>query len=197
MEFEAEVDYLILGLECMYSRAAFENALCFPGDAVASLESGAKVPMSHLETGDSVLVGPGTYSPVFMWTHRDAEASPANAYVQLTTAHHSVTLTRGHYLYVSSEAGEMKLVPAGEVRRGDILTTLSGREAVVSARSVRARGLYNPQTIHGDIVVGGVVSTTYTTAVPPMAAHALLAPLRWAWGILQLGVRTASAKTEL
>lgn len=185
----------------MYARKAFKGAACFPGDATATLESGATIPMAQLATGDSVLVGPNTYSPVFMWTHRDASASPTNAFVQLTTAHHSITLTRGHYLYVSSSAtsdADSRLLVAGDVRRGSVLSTVSGPEAVTRARRVGARGLYNPQTVHGDIVVGGVVSSTYTTAVAPQAAHALLAPLRWAWDLLQRAGRTAGeGKGEL
>jgi Hint module len=192
--FSAVKDYMIMGAECVYSRKAFKGAACFPGDATATLASGASVPMSDLATGDLVLVAPGTYSAVFMWTHRDASAAPANAYVQVSTAHHRITLTRGHHMPVSRGRGATRgPVPAGDVRRGDVVQTVSGPEAVVAVRRVAARGLYNPQTLHGEIVVGGVVASTYTTAVPPAAAHALLAPLRWAWAAAQLVARTAAA----
>ena len=42
----------------------------------------------------------------------------------------------------------------------------------------RAPGLYNLQTLHGDVVVGGLRASTYTTAVDPAVAHRLLWPLR-------------------
>lgn len=41
-----------------------------------------------------------------------------------------------------------------------------------------ARGLYNPQTKHGSIIVNNILAGTYTTAVAPGLVHAVLAPLR-------------------
>jgi hypothetical protein len=41
-----------------------------------------------------------------------------------------------------------------------------------------AEGLYNPHTMHGDIVVDGVHTSTYTDSVAPALAHALLWPVR-------------------
>lgn len=51
----------------------------------------------------------------------------------------------------------------------------SGIDGVVAnARDVAARGLYNPHTVHGDIVVNDVVTTSYTDAVPVPFAQAVL-----------------------
>jgi hypothetical protein len=178
--FGADRDYLIVGAECIYSRRSlFHGSACFPATATVTLASGAAVPVSSLSTGDSVHVGRGEYSPVFLWTHRDAAAAPARAYVQLVTARGALTLTAGHYVYVNGDLSAP--VAASAVRVGDALVAGDGgRAAVVAVRAAAGAGLYNPQTLHGDIVVDGVVTTTYTSAVPPAAAHALLAPLRWA-----------------
>lgn len=35
-----------------------------------------------------------------------------------------------------------------------------------------------PATIHGDLVVNGFVTSTYTTAIEPIVAYGNLAPLR-------------------
>ncbi len=51
-------------------------------------------------------------------------------------------------------------------------------DRVSSIRMASNTGLYNQQTIDGDIVVGGLVSSTYTEAVQFETAHSLLAPLR-------------------
>ncbi len=51
---------------------------------------------------------------------------------------------------------------------------------MLAVDTVWERGLYNPQTAAGDIVVDGFVASTYTTFASPRAAHALLAPLRLA-----------------
>jgi len=40
------------------------------------------------------------------------------------------------------------------------------------------KGLFNPHTFDGSIAVDGVVCSTYTTAVKPVAGQALLAPVR-------------------
>lgn len=37
---------------------------------------------------------------------------------------------------------------------------------------------FNPQTLDGDILVDGIVTSTYTTAVAPRVARAVLSPLR-------------------
>lgn len=47
-------------------------------------------------------------------------------------------------------------------------------------------GLYNPQTLDGRIVVNGIIASTYTTAVIPEAAHALLTPLRCLFNVCRL-----------
>lgn len=74
------------------------------------------------------------------------------------------------------------MVAGGDVRKGDRLVQGGGDTAkervVAEVRRVAGRGLYNPQTLHGDIVVDGMLVSTYTKTVPPQGAHALLTPLR-------------------
>ena len=41
-----------------------------------------------------------------------------------------------------------------------------------------AQGLYNPHTMHGDIVVNGIRTSSYTAAINPILAHAALWPVR-------------------
>ena len=45
---------------------------------------------------------------------------------------------------------------------------------------VVAEGLYNPQTMHGDIVVDGVLASVYTAAVAPalVRLHMISSPAR-------------------
>lgn len=169
-----------------------EGGRCFPASATVELSTGDVVPMDHLAVGDIVKVAPGTYSPVFMFTHAAADAQ--SSFVELTTATGStLTLTRGHYLYANGA-----LMAASEVRFGDELMMSDGKATrVVSVSSRADTGLYNPQTLHGDLVVDGIVASTYTTAVEPTIAHSLLlAPARalfraslgrWLVGILDNG----------
>lgn len=73
----------------------------------------------------------------------------------------------------------------------------TGRESkVTEVAKVWGVGRYAPHTMGGDIVVNGVLVSTYTTAVHPVLAHVLLAPMRmlhragkaqWAEGLLDGG----------
>ena len=65
------------------------------------------------------------------------------------------------------------------VRPGDNVTLADGKPALVTAiAAVRKEGLHNPHTLQGDIVVDGVLTSTYTAAFSPTLAHIVLAPLR-------------------
>jgi len=146
---------------------------CFPGDATVQLEDGTTKAMAALAVGDKVLTHGGQYSEVFMFSHRlaDAEATFVEIKTLSTT---TLALTAGHYLYANG-----KLAQAHTVRRGDNVTLADGKRARVTAvGSVRKQGLHNPHTLQGDIVVDGVLTSTYTAAFSPTLAHIVLAPLR-------------------
>ncbi len=149
------------------------NPVCFPAAALVTLASGKQMQMSKLQVGDRVLVAPNTYSTVYMFTHALPDAR--HSFVQLATAAGAkVTLTRGHYIYAS---GELKR--ASDVKTGETLTLANGEtSAVVRIGHVEQTGLYNPQTLHGDIVVDGVRASTYTEILDSGVAHALLSVLR-------------------
>lgn len=149
-----------------------DGPACFPGDATVVLEDGSTKRMDNLSVGDRVMVGFQEFAPVFMFTHRDSGVSAPFVYL-VTADGRGLYLTSGHYLYVNR-----RLVAAKSVRKGDILQTATGDDVVATVGSIVKRGLYNPQTTHGDIIVDSVRASTYTTTVERKAAHALLMPLR-------------------
>lgn len=162
---------------------------CFPATATVELDNGKRVTMAQLRIGDRVRTGPDSFSDVFLFTHRDADVH--TQFVRLITAAGSkITLTKSHYLYANE-----KLVSAGSVRIGDALQLADGHYSPVSAiEDVSADGLYNPQTIDGNVVVDGIVSSAYTTAVHPRVAHgALLAPLRFLYKQSRVSVAVLDA----
>jgi hypothetical protein len=140
---------------------------CFPANATVELKDGQHTTMSKLQVGDVVRVGPTEFSKVYMFSHKTMEVKAK--FVKLTTAKGAVRLTAGHYLYVNGQ-----LQTARTVKLGDLIST--GNVTAVSAEW--ADGLFNPHTLHGDIVVDGVQTSTYTENVAPALAHALLWPLR-------------------
>ena len=163
------------------------SSKCFPANATVQLEDGTVKTMSQLKKGDRVLVsasgesvdGTGTYSDIYMFSHQDPTAE--SDFVQIVTASGaSVRLTPDHYLYVNG-----KLAVAKTVRLGDTVSSAgSASDKVVKVGTVRATGLYNPHTLHGDIVVDGVRTSIYTSSIAPALAHAALFPVRMAY---QLG----------
>lgn len=149
------------------------SSTCFPASASAKMADGTTKLFSALQVGDSILTGKSQFSEVHMFSHHYPEA--VNPFVQLTTAAgHELRLTAGHFLYVNGS-----LVKAGSVRVGDALEDAAGAPVVVvKTATVKDTGLYNPHTMDGDVVVNGIRTSTYTDAIHPTMAHALLAPIR-------------------
>lgn len=168
-----------------------EKAVCFPGAALVELKNGEFVEMATLKIGDEVSTGNGQFSKVFMFTHRLPTVHAS--FVQVTAASGArLRLTAGHYLPVNGEYS-----PASSVQVGDEVVLSSGMNScVVRVETVSDVGLFNPQTRHGDIVVDGVRASTYTTAVKPIAAHALLAPVRAAFARLGLAMTVLESGSQ-
>lgn len=145
---------------------------CFPATALVELSNGKTKSMDQLVIGDKVRVGPKEFSEVYYFSSEMPETT--SKFVSIATSKNTLHLTQGHYLYVNGE-----LVQAKTVKVGDVITTANGtKEPVTSVDAKWAPGLYNPHTMTGDIVVDGVLTSTYTDAVHPTLAHALLMPLR-------------------
>lgn len=152
-----------------------EGAECFPGDVVVDVEGGSKF-MRDVVVGDKVRVGKNEFSEVFMFTHKIQDGSFEFVKIE-TESGNTLHLSKGHYLYVNSQ-----LMAAKSVVAGDNVQLASGMMTKVASVSCEHReGLYNPQTMHGDIVVNGILASTYTTAVEPSVAHKLLAPMRFVY----------------
>lgn len=173
--------------EAQSSSDSDSGAKCFPASASVTLESGEIKNIEDLALGDRVHVGSNRYSDVFAFTHK--LSTVCSTFVQISSASgDSISLSPGHYLYVNGQ-----LTPADEVSVGDLVELSSGRfSAVVAVRRLTLRGLFNPQTIEGSIVVNGIRASTYTTAVHPVTAHALLSPLRTLYNLFKLAPLTLS-----
>lgn len=182
---------------CVYSGAAVtggsgrsgsaspDEPACFPAAATVELSTGATVAMADLAIGDLVRVASGSgaaaFSPVYAFTHRTAGGD--HPVVTATTrSGHSLTTTPGHLVYINGVAAPMRSVRAGDAL--DIAADATS-SVVTSVSDGTAAGVYNPQTLAGDIVVDGILASTYTTAVAPAVAAPLLAPVR---ALYRLGV---------
>jgi hypothetical protein len=171
--FQAAETAMSKAMPSKLKKSSSSSSTCFPASASAKMADGTTKLFSALQVGDSILTGKSQFSEVHMFSHHYPEA--VNPFVQLTTAAgHELRLTAGHFLYVNGS-----LVKAGSVRVGDALEDAAGAPVVVvKTATVKDTGLYNPHTMDGDVVVNGIRTSTYTDAIHPTMAHALLAPIR-------------------
>lgn len=158
------------------------SSTCFPASARVMVGHGEWRRMDEIKVGDKVMDGNGNLTEVFMFTHRDALKKYKFLQFRFEEGD-ALTLTSSHYVYL----GNGKMRAAEEIRNGDTLATPkeSGKE-VVSIENVWDIGLFNPHTLTGDLVVEGIRTTCYTTAIQPRLAHGLLAPLRFVWRIARV-----------
>lgn len=149
-----------------------DDSSCFPAHGVVELSDGRLKTMNELVIGDHVKTGDNKYSAIYMFTHQEPHGM--YSFIRIETPYDYIELSPTHYIYCNGQ-----LVAAKGVRVGDMLQLASGRPALVTRMSMVSRaGLYNPQTVHGDIVVNGIVASTYTLAVKPSIAHAALSIAR-------------------
>lgn len=151
-----------------------EGSACFPADSVVRLESGENIRMQDLKHSHRVSIGGGSHSDVFFFGHRSPAALSNFVHITAEKLDSELRLSPGHYIYANG-----KLVTARSIKVGDILETADGQGAAVTfVRTQLGRGKFAPATVHGNIVVDGIVVSSYTDAIHPRVAHALLTPLR-------------------
>lgn len=172
------------------TKIVFDDPKCFHGSAVVQLKGGARKFMRDIAVGDVVQVAHGSYSPVFMFTHRDP-LYPA-VFLNVSTSHgESILVTEAHFLHSSRG-----LLKAKDLTRDDSLfTSFDEPRAIKSITVTHARGVYNPQTAHGDIVASGLLASTYTSGIAPSLAHPLLAPLRALYSLLGISTDVLDVHT--
>jgi len=164
------------------------NGECFPAAAPVRLSDGRTVAVADVARGDLAAVTHTVASDVYAWSHRSPGGD--HPYVALSTTGGGVLeASSGHLVYVASDGhgGDKhgsRLVPAGDITPGMHLVTADGTaDRVVAVAGVVRAGKYAPHTLHGDLVVAGFRVSSYTTAMHPVVAHALLAPARAAYAV--------------
>lgn len=162
---------------------------CFPGDSLVSLANGKMVRMDKLKTGVMVSSGTEMVSTVHGFSHRDLEKE--FEFIEARTSDGgTLTATSGHYIFKWRKEttlsnipfDKVELVAMRTVKVGDeLLRGDGGRSEVILIKIVKKRGLINPHTLDGGIVVNGFVTSCFTADVRVSTALALLSPLRAAF----------------
>lgn len=149
---------------------------CFPSSASVELESGELRYMNDLNIGDSVRVGPNKFSKVFFFGHRHRNEDYRFLRFKVRGVATELVISANHLIYVK----ERGLVPAAEVDvKDELYLGVDGSTvSITEITTTVSRGLYAPHTTDGDIVVDGILVSSYTNIVVPLVAHALLSPFR-------------------
>ncbi|CAN8077276.1 unnamed protein product [Agarophyton chilense] len=159
------------------------NAACFPSDATVELDDGTVKTMSSLRIGDRVKVAhPKEYSEVYFFSHNHADKQSDFVNIKTSLDDAALTLSPGHFMYANGA-----LVEASRVVVGDKVSVSHDSKIaeVTQVSRIKAKGLHNPHTVHGDIIVNGVVASTLTSTLHPSLAKFILTPLKMVYRILQ------------
>mmetsp|Transcript_10643 Transcript_10643/g.18250 ORF Transcript_10643/g.18250 Transcript_10643/m.18250 type:complete len:707 (+) Transcript_10643:75-2195(+) len=164
------------------------NDPCFPADAVVELENGLLRQMDQLAIGDRVRVSSTEFSDLYFFGHKLDTGMFPFVHLELANGKY-LELSHGHLVWVKG-AGWTR---GTDVHLGDELfhvgTENESLVRVISTSEIMKRGLFNPHTLHGDLVVNRIRVSSYTDVVYPRFAHVLLAPERllFKWKMSVLG----------
>jgi len=141
---------------------------CFSDRTLVVAQGKGPTRMDQLKVGDSVLTSSG-FSKVYTFGHLDVNRETDFLQIQTDISSNSepLEITPEHLVYVVADDGiTSRLLPAGQVRPGDLLQTAQGTTEVTHVQRVHRRGIYAPFTLTGDIAVNGVIASNYI-ALPP------------------------------
>ena len=80
----------------------------------SSSQNGAHKTMAELQVGDRVMVAPGVFSEIYMFSHRYVDA--VAPFVKITTATTELLITADHYLYINGALAVASTIKACETR---------------------------------------------------------------------------------
>jgi len=178
-------------------------ASCFPGDATVQTENGNRISMNRLRVGDRILTvdvatGRSYFDDVIAFLHRSETAKSSFVRLHLQDGS-ALTLSRRHLVYVLVEqhvqqsSTEMELGSprfAESVKAGDFVVRVGSPEPSQNASDVivervvhisavhSANGVYAPLTTSGNLVVDGVLASSYAEINSHRVAHWAMAPVR-------------------
>jgi hypothetical protein len=148
---------------------------CFSGSESVRLESGGTSHISDIRIGDRILAadasGHKLFSDVVFVPHGPNKDNAL--FVHITTAHgHDIKMTQSHILPsgACNTASSLPLVYAKNVKVGDCVMTVSGKERVSAVGFVLGQGLYTIVTKEKFVVVNGIIAS-------PFAVNHMLADL--------------------
>jgi hypothetical protein len=140
---------------------------CFPADATVELEGHRTKQMDHLRVGDRVLTADGTYADVYVLSHQEPEVS--SQFIRLTLEDgRFLEASPQHFVKASSNCDGVSVdARAKDVKVGACMFGMGAGEATTQLRVIEntpvwKKGIYNPFTLPGNLVVNGVVASSHS-----------------------------------
>ena len=137
------------------------GASCFSATSTVHVLGQGSVKMQDLKVGDEVLTGsPGSfrYQPIFAFGHQNQDALAEFYAITVKDSKVPLEMTGEHLVYL---AGKHHPVRAHTLQVGDSLVSTEGPVEISDIKTVVKRGLYNPLTADGRLIVNGVAVSTY------------------------------------
>lgn len=142
---------------------------CFPADSTVVTPDGDQIRLHDLVRGQFIATADAATHQIgfekFLGDlHSDAEHSQPSEFVNLIHEHGSLSLSASHFV----NTFESGFVPADQVNVGEHLLTnfhqgrRLQRSRVLSIKTVVEVGIYAPLTFSGNILVNGVLVSSYT-----------------------------------
>ena len=156
------------------SPTSSSNAACFAGTELVTVESGETKSLAQVKVGDRVLAvnnkGEQVFSDVVFLPH-GANQERTTFTVVTTESGRDLKMTANHILPAGACAtpSALSVIAASQVKVGDCVQTVSGREQVVSVKNVEGKGIYTLIAMEELIVVNGIVATPFGGVNPTLA----------------------------
>ena len=170
---------------------------CLPGDALVQQlidDQPTLKPIASVPHGAHVLTS-GGFSPIYLFSHKDHTTTAVMRHIE-TESGHAIQLTRQHYIQADGQYMSAEKVAYGMQVPIRFLNGTLSMSAVHTVLDVEKQGLFNPMTMHGDVVVfssgdsaAGVVVSDQSEwswaegylpeSIVPGVYHMVLSPLRF------------------
>lgn len=193
---------------------AVEKGGCFPGWARVTVAGGFQKSMSSLTPGDRVMAlsetGQVVFSPVLLFLHRDPKSKSRFLSLQ-TEDGHRLAVTAHHLVfsdaYCRPDSRQYRAQFASRAQTGTciVVHTAEGEvrpSRIISISEEESTGVYAPLTEAGNVLVDGVLASSYALVEDHRLAHWAFGPVRLLFSFSRLlwaepGQQSDGSKTPL
>ena len=144
-----------------------EPQTCFSERSEILVDGKGLMRMDALQIGDSVQIADGTFSKVYSFGHK--ASTQRTKYLQVFSASmdkgRPLEISPEHLIYTRDTSKKTwKLVPAGDLNAGDSLLSANERPSTILwIREIERNGAYAPLTLSGNLLVNGVLTSSYVS----------------------------------